>query len=90
MRPGLVPHRPPALDRAQQRDQKTEARMKTIEIWPKEVHGGDAVGDGITVQYLRLIDPEDGLEVIAFIRPEALETLFQQLAAMRGAQAKAN
>ncbi|KAK0767333.1 hypothetical protein LTR38_018378, partial [Friedmanniomyces endolithicus] len=55
--------------------QKDRQHMKTVEIWPKDIELGDAVSDDLTVTYLRMTDPESGLEVIAFIRPEAMKTL---------------
>lgn len=55
--------------------------MRTIEIWPKEVEAGDAVDEGFTATYLRLVDPETDTEVLVMLRAEAL----QQLAAAIGA-----
>jgi len=49
--------------------------MRTIEIWPKEIEGGDAVGGDFTTAYLKLTDPEQGLEVIAFLGADQLAQL---------------
>ncbi len=62
--------------------------MKTVEIWPKDIELGDAVSDDLTVTYLRMTDPESGLEVIAFIRPEAMKTLIAQYGAAVAAKVK--
>ncbi len=64
--------------------------MNTVEIWPKDIELGDAVSDDMTVTYLRMTDPQSGLEVIAFIRPEAMETLIAQFGAAVAAKAKAH
>ncbi|MEK9212291.1 hypothetical protein [Sphingomonas sp. 2378] len=61
--------------------------MQTVEIWPKDIELGDAVGEGLTVTYLRMTDPESGLDVIAFIRPEALQTLADQFRSAVAAKA---
>lgn len=56
--------------------------MKRIEIWPKKIELGDAVIDDSSFPYLRLADPESGIEVVALIRPDAAEVLLAQLAVL--------
>jgi len=72
-------HRRGRKERAHEKD----GPVQTIEIWPKDIEGGDAVSGDLTVTYIRMTDPEDGIEVLAFIRPEALQTLIAQLASMK-------
>lgn len=55
--------------------------MKTIEIWPKAIEGGDAIIDDKGYAYLKLTDPESDQEVIVFLGAEAENQVVETLKA---------
>jgi hypothetical protein len=68
-------------DQRQDRGGEEESgTMRTVEIWAKDVEGGDAVAGVVVTSYLRFTDPEEGLEAIVFLGPEAIA----KIAAMIG------
>ena len=54
--------------------------MQTIEIWPDEIEGGDAVLDDKAFTYLRMVDNDSGKTVIALLNPEAEQRMIATLA----------
>ena len=67
--------------------------MRTIEIWPDEVEGGDTEREGNRYATMRFIDHEADTAVVVFLQPEAERGMIADLygwAQSRGMTGRAN
>lgn len=59
----------------QEGPQMGQDTTRRVELWPQTIEMGDAVAGPVVATYLRLYDPEEGLEVTAFLNAEATRAL---------------